>query len=261
MNSGELSKISSHSLAGRALRLPLSLIPRRLVVRVRSGINKGFRWVVGTSIHGCWLGHYEADKQALVQRLVKPGMRIFDIGANAGFYTLAFSRLVGNQGHVWAFEPFAENANNVLRHIELNQLANVTLIQSAVSDKQGIAGFNVGPNNAQGTISEAMHNYIVPTLALDQLLEQGVLQSPDVVKMDVEGAESRVLEGAKGLIGQGKTTFVIALHGDRQMRICVAILAAAGYAVFRLDGGPVNEDSDFTDEIYAIPPAHGRVHG
>lgn len=54
-------------------------------MRVRSGINKGRRWIVGSSIHGCWLGHYEIEKQSVIRRLVKPGMRmkLFDVGANA----------------------------------------------------------------------------------------------------------------------------------------------------------------------------------
>jgi len=248
-----LSGVSSRSIAGRLLRLPLRLLPRRLVVRVRSGLNKGARWIVGSSIHGCWLGHYEADKQALVRTLVRPGMRIFDVGANAGFYTLAFSRLVGAKGHVWAFEPFAENAANILRHVELNGIDNVTLIQSAVADRRGVAGFKVGPNNAQGMLSEQPNNYLVPTSTLDDLIAQDIAQSPDLVKMDVEGAESLVLEGAAQLLAAQRTTFLIALHGDTQMRRCVNALCDAGYQVFHLDGTPVRADSTFTDEIYARP--------
>ena len=112
------------------------------------------RWVVGSSTHGCWLGHYELEKQAVVSALVKPGMKVFDVGANAGFYTLAFARLVGNHGHVWAFEPLAENVQNLRRHVALNELANVTIVQAAVSRVAGVANFAVAENNSMGRLAE-----------------------------------------------------------------------------------------------------------
>ena len=137
------SAIPTNSFVGSILRLPLRLIQKGSVVSVRKGINQGMKWVVGTSIHGCWIGTYELDKQSVVERFVKPGMTVFDIGANAGFYTLAFSRLVGDSGHIYAFEPFAENANNILKHVALNALSNVSLMQMAVSDRQGVVGFHI----------------------------------------------------------------------------------------------------------------------
>src|SRR5688572_27975846 len=97
------SHISPRSFWGALLRLPLRAIPKRTTVKVQSGINRGMKWIVGSSIHGCWLGTYELEKQPVIERFVRPGMTVFDIGANAGFYTLAFSRLVGEEGRVWAF--------------------------------------------------------------------------------------------------------------------------------------------------------------
>src|SRR5574341_2129532 len=111
----ELSRrLHGTSLFGRFVRLPLKLLPSRLMVPVLSGTNRGMKWEVGASTHGCWLGFYEKDKQELIARLVKPGMRAFDIGANAGFYTLALSRLVGDHGKVWAFEPLAQTVVTLL---------------------------------------------------------------------------------------------------------------------------------------------------
>lgn len=109
------------TLRGRLLRLPLRLLPRGMVVSVRSGINHGLHWIIGSSTHGCWLGTYETHKQDAVRRLARPGMTIFDVGANAGFYTMAFSRLVGAKGRVYAFEPFAENVANLLKHVAINR--------------------------------------------------------------------------------------------------------------------------------------------
>ena len=126
------SRIPTSTFWGVLLRLPLRVIPKGTTVTVRSGINRGMKWIVGSSIHGCWLGTYELEKQSVIRRFVRPGTTVFDIGANAGFYPLAFSRLVGREGHVWSFEPRAENASNNLRHVNLNKLDNDTFLQAAV---------------------------------------------------------------------------------------------------------------------------------
>lgn len=248
-----LSRIPADTLIGRFLRLPLRLLPAQAVVSVKSGINQGMKWVVSSSIHGCWLGHYEHDQQQLVRRLIQPGMKVLDVGANAGFYTLAFSRLVGSTGHVWAFEPFAENASNLRRHLELNGISNVTLIQAAVADKGGMTSFRAGLNNSMGAIADGGGDYLVPAVALDELLDSGLIPVPDVIKMDVEGAESRVLEGARGMLTQKKTSLLIALHGAEQWRACRSLLKEAGYDVFSLNGEPIPHGAAVPEEIHALP--------
>ena len=258
MSTASLSNIPPASLLGQVLRLPLRLVPKRAIMTVRSGLNAGMKRVAGSSIHGCWLGHYEHDKQALVARLVKPGMKIFDIGANAGFYTLAFSRLTGATGHVWAFEPFAENAANVLRHLRLNAVGNATLLQAAVADRPGIAGFQIAESNSMGMLAEHATGYLVPTVALDGLIQDGTVPMPDLIKMDVEGAEASVLEGAKELLRQRVAVLLIALHGDVPMRACQKLLHEAGYEAFSLDGQALAADALFVDEIYAVPAANAN---
>ena len=216
------------------------------------------RWIAGSSAHGCWLGHYEQDKQALVRRLVKPGMKVFDIGANAGFYTLAFSRLVGEAGHVWAFEPFAGNASNLMRHLAMNEVANATLVQAAVSAQAGVTGFKTDFSDSEWKLTGEVGNYLVPTVALDPLVEDGTLPVPDVIKMDVEGAEARVLEGAKHLLQLRRTSLVIALHGDEPLRQCLSLLKQAEYQAYHLDGKRVESGCAYVDEIYATPRPPNR---
>lgn len=221
------------------------------MTRVRTGLNKGMRWVVGSGTHGCWLGLYELEKQIAIKPFVQPGMTVFDIGANAGFYTLAFSRLVGSEGSVWAFEPFAENANNLLRHMKVNQLDNVTLVQAALADQGGIMGFKVGKNHYTGTIAEE-ESYKVPALVLDELVETGVAPVPDVIKIDVEGAESLVLEGARRLLKSKKTTLFISLHGDEEKARCQKILDDLEYKIFMLDGSASN-GRPLNDDVFTMP--------
>ena len=239
-------------MLGAMLRVPLRLIPKNSVVRVRTGINKGMKWIVGSGIHGCWLGHYELEKQAVLRRMIKPGMKVFDIGANAGFYTLAFARLVGKDGHVWAFEPFAENVHNLRRHIGMNGLANVTVVQAAVSEANGMTGFMTAASNSMGHLSEG-GDYLVPTVSLDGVCSTLEIDCPDFIKLDVEGAEGRVLGGTTQILAKGKTSIVLALHGRDQEQECLAILRHHQYDIRYLDDHPVNEFPLRSDEIMALP--------
>ena len=91
----KVSEISNRSVAGRLLRLPLALIPPALAMPVLQGPLRGYRWIVGSSNHGCWLGSYEYAKQRLFAQMVRSGDVVFDVGANVGFYTLLAACRVG----------------------------------------------------------------------------------------------------------------------------------------------------------------------
>jgi FkbM family methyltransferase len=223
------------------------------VVRVRSGINKGLRWVVGSSIHGCWLGHYEIEKQAVIRELVKPGMRVFDVGANAGFYTLAFARLVGEGGHVWAFEPHEANLQNLRRHVALNNFANVTVVPAAVAERAGVARFASGASNSMGHLTEG-GICDVQTVSLDEFCVQAGIDCPDLIELDIEGGESLALKGAGHVIAQGKATILLALHGREHEENCLPLLRAGGYVLQYLDGKPAQDVPLRSDEIVAFPP-------
>jgi FkbM family methyltransferase len=234
------------------------LIPKDTIVKVRSGLNKDLKWIVGSSVHGCWLGTYELEKQAALVKIIRAGMTVFDIGANAGFYTLAFSSLVGDKGHVWAFEPYAENAFNILRHIKLNNLRNVTFLQAAVVKQTGVTGFHIARNNSTGNVTrEGM--YRVPSVSIDDLIAYHSVPIPQVIKIDVEGAESLVLNGARTLLSKQHTRWFVALHGDQEKQNCLEILESHGYRIYQLDGTPFRDGQIINGEIYAEPVQKNRI--
>jgi FkbM family methyltransferase len=247
----KLTRLRADSWLGALMRWPLKLIPRRHVAKVRGGINKGRRWIVGSSIHGCWLGTYEEDKQSFVKQVVRPGMVVWDVGANAGFYSLAFSRLVGETGKVFAFEPLAENANNLLAHISLNQVRNVSVVQAALAERSGVIGFSVADSNSMGKLSQREHAYLVPTLSADEFLERFPESRPDLLKIDIEGAEAWLLAGASRLLKEVGPQILLALHGEDPTRECMLQLRAHGYGVFYLDGAPVGSPPLRSDEVFA----------
>lgn len=206
-------------------------------------------WIVGSGNHGCWLGTYEMAKQSALERFVRPGMTIYDIGAQAGFYSLFFSQLVGSTGRVYAFEPCAYEARYLLDHIRLNNVANVRVIQAAVSERSGLAALTFDRGQTQNAISDRSDAVLqVPAYSLDDLR----LPPPALIKMDVEGAESAVLEGARRMLREHRPVVFVALHGAEQRRRCIEQLEKAGYRLYELDGKPL-PDAPETDEIYALP--------
>jgi FkbM family methyltransferase len=222
---GGIISFSSQSVLGRLARLPLRLVPNGIEMPVKNGINQGLRWITGTGPnHGCWLGTYEADHVPLLRELVKPGMVAYDLGANAGYFTLAFSRLVGQGGHVYAFEPEARNARDLLRNVAINHLTNVTVVQAAVSESSGLVGF--GGAEAIGRIGAA-NSYLIPAIALDEFVAEGN-RMPDVVKMDIETAEVLALKGAHKVLAS-PIAWIMETHSAELRNECKAIMAQFGY--------------------------------
>src|SRR6185295_4714839 len=113
---------SGQTRIGKLLRLPLKAVPKAAALPIMSGPSRGFRWVVGASIHGCWLGTYERTKQKRFAAAISLNHVVYDLGAQAGFYSLLASRLVGRQGMVYSFEPLPRNIRFLKKHIAINSL-------------------------------------------------------------------------------------------------------------------------------------------
>lgn len=244
---GVLSKSSPFSLGGRILRLPLLLVPRSAVVPVLSGVNRGYRWIAGAAeTNSCWIGNYETDHVAAMQLIVRPGMTVYDVGANVGFYTLALARLVGNTGRVYSFEPDARNAHLLCRHVEMNKLGNVTIVQAAVSEKSGTVGFQ--PAKSQGKVS-IESSYWVPSISLDDFVAAGN-PIPDFIKVDVEGFECNVLSGAASILSKAQAAWMLATHGEHLRTNCREIMSQSGYRFSSFD---LKTDPATNSDFMAVP--------
>ena len=241
------SGISSSKFVGQALRLPLRLIPREAEVRILQGPLRGKRWIARSFDHGCWLGSYEAAKQRKIIEFVRPGMICWDVGANVGFYTLLFAELVGSGGPVFAFEPVPRNIDLLRRHVEMNRYQNVHILPCALGDFDGEAEFDPGPNSSMGHMATGGPLRVSCSRA-DTLLAAGEVEAPDVIKVDVEGAEASVLRGACTAMEKRPIVF-LATHGETAHRACLGLLTTSGYKVRALDGGA----PEGTDEVLAFP--------
>jgi FkbM family methyltransferase len=218
---------------------------------VPTGVNRGFKWIVGSSTHKCWAGTYESDKQKWMAQRNLNGTNIWDIGANVGFYTMAFSRAIGKSGSVTAFEPFASNVAYLLQHIRINNLRNVTVVQTAVADHGGLISFSLERDALQGKIEVLPTSYRIPCVSIDELIGAGSFPRPALIKIDVEGAEGFVLQGGVTFLGKFRPELWIALHGHGPKKACALLLRELGYKMLRLDGTLISANID-VDEIVAV---------
>jgi FkbM family methyltransferase len=242
------SELSFASTLGKLARFPLQFVPNDVAVPVIQGRLRGKRWLTGSLTHGCWLGSYESGKQKVFETLITPGSVVFDIGANVGFYTLLASVLVGRSGHVYAFEPVQRNVGYLRRHIALNHVNNVTVIDSAVSDVTGTARFVVSGGSAIGSLSE-QGEVEVATLALDDFDSAQGTRARSHLKIDVEGAEFKVLRGAEAFLKTRRPSILLATHGPDVHIACCGFLSGIGYNIRSVDGQPVER----TNELLATP--------
>jgi FkbM family methyltransferase len=178
------------------------------------------------------------EKQLAFGRDVKPADVVYDIGANVGFYTLLASRLVGPAGHVFAFEPLPRNLGLLRKHVAINSLSNVTILPQAVSDKPGEALFSTSADPAQNGLTE-QGDIRVQVTAVDVLLDKGEIKPPNLMKIDVEGAEAMVLRGAAKAISAHRPIIYLATHNDDVHRECLQILRGHGYTLSSMDAEPL----------------------
>lgn len=150
-----------------------------------------------------------------------------------------------------AFEPDSDNMCLLRKHIAINKLNNVNVVQAAVSEVCSLAGFSL-TGGATGHL-EKNSSYLVPTFRLDDLLADEVLPLPDVIKIDVEGAEVMVLRGAKKLIEKNTCSWIVTLHGDEAKYECLNIFSEAGYLLQDLQGLNIDSKNFASDEFIAIP--------
>lgn len=222
---------------GKLLRLPLALLPQNAVLPILAGPLRGKKWVVGSSVHGCWFGSYESRKQQLIAEALKPGQVVYDVGAHVGLCSLLAATKVGLEGRVFAFEPVAENVRYLERHLALNRISNCSVVCAAVSSEDGTSTFYFSKDRSMGRVS-AQGTERVPTFRLDSFLgAEPERRRPHFVKIDVEGEEARVLEGAVCLLEEDSPIVSVATHSPELYLQCKKFLTSLRYQVREIDAG------------------------
>lgn len=143
---------------------------------------------------------YESEKHDLLRRSLRPGSTFVDAGANKGDFTLLAARMVGATGRVVAFEPEAQNCTWLRRSIELNGYSNIEVIEAALGEREGEAELHVSETSGWHTLAEQSDaaTQTVTVTTLDAVLSGA---RADLIKIDVEGWELQVLQGAERTLG------------------------------------------------------------
>jgi FkbM family methyltransferase len=192
-------------------------------------------------------GSYEREQTRLLRSLVPRGGTVLDVGAHTGYYTVLASSLVGPSGRVRAFEPHPRNARFLRRHVRLNRCHNTVVEEAAVAAGPGSAMFGGGSGSGTGSLRpDGTHE--VRTVGLDDYCGRHGLR-PDLIKVDVEGAEAQVLRGAAVTLREERPVVLLSTHGPAAHAACLALLADAGYAAEAVSGGPVGS----VDELICRP--------
>lgn len=170
-------------------------------------------------------GVFERSTFYFLSRFLKPGMVFIDVGANFGLYTLFASKKVGGKGFVYAFEPSLREFTRLKENLKLNRLRNVKAYRQALANCRAKAALKVAVypydgHNSLGSFgyqtTKIDHQEIVITNTLDQIMARVKLKKIDMIKIDVEGAEMSVLEGAKKTIQALRPSLIIELS-DRTL--------------------------------------------
>ena len=174
-----------------------------------------------------------------LRRLIEPGQKAIDIGANYGVYTVSIARVVGPAGHVWAFEPASATANLLAQSIRANGFSQVTIEQRALSSEGGTAQLSLEVNaelNALQRDSQAAGaSEPVSLTTLDDRLQAYGWQEIDFLKIDAEGEEARILAGGAQFFARLSPLVQFETSsGTSQNLSLVDDFAARGYDAYRL---------------------------
>lgn len=189
-------------------------------------------------------GEYESHLTAAFERYCTPGMTVVDVGANLGYYSLLASKLVGESGRVIALEPNSENCRLLLSSLRLHGTGNVQLVPVAADTATGWAYYSTHVGSNGGLIDDrdllAHPGVVVPTFRLDDIVDGPV----GFLKMDVEGAEGRVVKGATRLIERDRPVITTELKEEMLQRVSGSSVAeylgyfeGLGYAPSVLERG------------------------
>lgn len=193
-----------------------------------------------------WLGTYEPDLQAAIRRFAKPGMVVYDIGANIGYVSLLFARAVGPSGSVYAFEALPANLARLQQNSHLNPgMAAIHALHGAVSNTSQPVRFLVHASTSMGKAlgssgrtDEAYRGEItVPGIVVDDFICKQDNPAPQVIKMDIEGGETLAIQGMRRLLSELHPLMLVELHGNQAARAVCQTLWEAGYRISHLRPG------------------------
>jgi FkbM family methyltransferase len=216
-------------------------------------------------------GCADPNEFQFLDSFLRPGMVAVDAGANAGLYTLFAANRLGAEGLVLSFEPSAREFQQLEDNVARNRLENVRCLPYALAETDGEAGLRIAGYEHSGlnTLGEFVHEGVgllcsnsVPLRRLDRVAAEMGIGRLDFLKMDVEGAEARLLDGAQTVLKKFRPVLLLEIHdtalrvqgsGADQLR---STLREKNYRLYTFDaasGLPVAEEPGTNVNVIAWP--------
>lgn len=202
-------------------------------MKSEGGIAAGLYFKLNPRFEKDFLGGSDDKTQAIWTENLTPGKVFYDVGSHIGVFAVSGARLVGPKGAVYAFEPdpanvrlIKENANRNSLPVDVTAAAawkfsgKLQFAQAPGSDPGRMGGHLVSEEAESSTIS-------VNAVCLDDFAQTH--RPPNFIKLDVEGAEAEVIEGARNTILEHKPNLLIEIHNEDALRRVSALLAEYGY--------------------------------
>jgi len=226
-------------------------------VTILSGPARGMRINLHGSAVAFATGTAEPRLQSALTSELRPGATFFDIGANVGFMTLIAARLVGPSGRVLAFEPVPANAAAIRENVALNGIDWVEVHETAIARSTGNASLIISDVSAFSRLATvnvptgARESIEVPVTSIDEFLAGGGHPAPDVVKIDVEGAELEVIEGMRRTLAEHHPVLLCEVH-DLYAEY-VELMSSLAYETVNLDADVPGEEGGRNAHTLARP--------
>jgi FkbM family methyltransferase len=241
-------------IVGPALRRWVRRYPEGSVVRIWAGEAKGLKWKRSHRYDpSFWMGTHEPPLQRVLASVLRPGDVFYDVGANAGFFSLLAAKLVGRRGAVVAFEPHPDNVRSIHDQARVNGFDQIVVVPKAVSAKTGKITFCASRNLSRGHIGAPASGeelIEVDAIALDDLLEE--TRPPTVIKIDIEGGGVELVKGARAVAERHTPVWVLEVHNVNEEVAFKQLLLPLGYRFESLDRTPVLPAGPLPNHVIAM---------
>jgi len=182
------------------------------------------------------------DEIKFLRKVLQPGQKIIDIGANYGAYTLSMAHTIGPSGCVWAYEPATETADFLSESIRANGFTNIVLERCALSGEAGSARLSLNANAELNALTRdpaaSETSEVVRLVTLDASMELNGWSDIDFVKIDAEGEESNILKGGRSFFARLSPLIQYEVRASDTVHMeLVKEFAALGYDSYRLVPG------------------------
>jgi FkbM family methyltransferase len=200
------------------------------------------------------LGTYQRDVLEVMREHVKAGMTAYDVGAHMGYFALVLAKLVGPEGRVLAFEPDPRNLDALRTNLVTNRITNTAVTPAAVADESAEVTFATFPFSSVSHIADSRtpanaRRITVTAITLDSFVYEQGNPAPSFIKIDVEGAEARVLTGATRVL-RDAAPVVIAEVWSSHWPDVAQIMESHRYRSFVLGGESRMETAGLADVLF-----------